>query len=99
MAHTVVWSLASLEDVESIAIYISRDSISYAAAVVKQILDSTRNLTDFPLSGRVVPELENQNIREVFAYSYRIVYLVGDQTITIIAVIHGKRLLGSVLPS
>ena len=34
MAYQVVWSSKTLEDVEAIAIYISRDSTAYAAAVV-----------------------------------------------------------------
>jgi toxin ParE1/3/4 len=39
----------------------------------------------------IVPEFDNKNIREVFAYSYRIVYRVDDEAVTIAAVIHGKR--------
>src|SRR5216110_2906040 len=93
MAYEVAWSSSALEDVEAIAIYISRDSISYAAAVVKKILDSTNSLKDFPFLGRVVPEFEDQNIREVFAYSYRIVYRIHGERITVASVIHGKRLL------
>jgi plasmid stabilization system protein ParE len=93
MAYEVAWSRSALEDVEAIAIYISRDSISYAAAVVKKILDSTNSLKDFPFLGRVVPEFEDENIREVFAYSYRIVYRIQGELITIASVIHGKRLL------
>jgi toxin ParE1/3/4 len=93
MAYEVAWSRSALEDVEAIAIYISRDSISYAAAVVKKILDSTNSLKDFPFLGRVVPEFEDENIREVFAYSYRIVYRIQGEQITVASVIHGKRLL------
>ena len=57
MAYRVEWSPAALTDVEAIATYISRDSVAYAAAVVKRILDSTRNLTKFPFIGRIVPDL------------------------------------------
>ncbi|BAZ51834.1 plasmid stabilization system protein [Nostoc sp. NIES-4103] len=93
MAYQVVWSSKALEDVEAIATYISRDSSSYTAAVVQKILDVTRQLTDFPFSGRVVPEFNEDTIREKFAYSYRIIYQIRDDTVTIAAVIHGKRLL------
>ena len=97
MAYRVVWSPTALEDVEAIAAYISRDSISYAAAVVKKLLDSTRYLESSPFAGRIVPEFDDKNLREVFAYSYRIVYRIGTETVTIAAVIHGKRLFGSLL--
>jgi plasmid stabilization system protein ParE len=63
----------ALDDVEAIASYISRDSTSYAGAVVRKIIHSSRKLESFPFSGRLVPEFDDPNIREVFAYSYRIV--------------------------
>jgi plasmid stabilization system protein ParE len=41
----------------------------------------------------MVPELDDESIREWFAYSYRIIYRVDNETVTIATVIHGKRLL------
>jgi len=41
----------------------------------------------------VVPEFGEDTIREIFAYSYRIIYQIEDEEITVAAVIHGKRLL------
>lgn len=93
MAYEVEWSPRAIEDVEAIANYIAADSIVYAAAVVKKILEVTRRLARFPLAGRIVPEFDDENIREQFAYSYRIIYRVQGETITIAAIIHGKRLL------
>ncbi|MBO3460523.1 type II toxin-antitoxin system RelE/ParE family toxin [Aetokthonos hydrillicola Thurmond2011] len=93
MAYQVVWSPKALEDLEAIATYISRDSASYAASVVNKILEATRNLGKFPFSGRVVPEFSEDNIREQFAYNYRIIYKVDDDNITVAAVIYGRRLL------
>jgi toxin ParE1/3/4 len=93
MADQVVWSKKALEDVEAIATYISRDSVSYTATVVQEILDVTRHLNESPFSGRVAPEFSEDNIREKFAYTYRIIYRVQDDTVTIAAVIYGKRLV------
>ena len=83
----------AIEDVEAIAAHISIDSAAYAAAVVKKILTATRNLKRFPFAGRVVPEFDDQSLREQFAYNYRIIYRVQDQTVTIAAVVHGRQLL------
>ncbi|MDF5715413.1 MAG: type II toxin-antitoxin system RelE/ParE family toxin [Rhizonema sp. NSF051] len=93
MAYRVVWSLKALEDVDAIAAYISRDSTSYGAALVQKILDSISKLGEFPLSGHLVPEFGEETIREVSAYSYRIIYRIEGDTVTIAAVIHGKKLL------
>ena len=95
MAYQVVWSPNAIEDVDEIASYIAKDSVAYAAAVVRKILDTTRNLSNFPLSGRIVAELGDPAIREKLVYSYRIIYRVEAETITVAAVIHGKRLLDS----
>ncbi len=93
MAYEVVWSPRAVEDLEAIAQYIAADSTAYAAAVVETILSTTRRLSAFPYSGRVVPELNDDSIREWFAYSYRIIYQIEKEIVTIAAVIHGKRLL------
>ncbi|MFH0825967.1 MAG: type II toxin-antitoxin system RelE/ParE family toxin [Pseudomonadota bacterium] len=92
MAYDVDWSPAALEDVESLAQYIARDSVFYAGAVVSKILDAAGELKRFPWAGRAVPEFEDATIRERFVYSYRPIYRVEGNKITILAIIHGKRL-------
>ncbi len=96
MDYKIVWSPEAIEDLQSIAEYIQRDSEFYARAVVIKILDVSRSIKDFPLIGRIVPELENESIRERFVYSYRLVYQIKTQRILIVAVIHGKRLFENI---
>src|SRR5258706_12054139 len=98
MAYRVVWSPRALDDVHSIASYISRDSTAHASAVVTKIIRATRTLRRFPFAGRTVPEFEDQALRERFVYSYRIIYRVQGQTVTVAAVIHGNRMLEAVDP-
>ena len=93
MDYQVAWSHRAVEDLEAIAYYIALDSGAYAAAVVKTILDITRNLSHFPFAGRVVPEFGDESIREWFAYSYRVIYQIQKDKITVLTIIHGKRLL------
>jgi toxin ParE1/3/4 len=93
MAHRLVWSPRALADVDAIAAYIATDSSSYASTVVRRILSSTRALSAFPFSGRVVPEIGDENLRELFAYSYRIIYQVQNDDVVVAAVLHGKRML------
>jgi toxin ParE1/3/4 len=93
MAHLITWSRRATEDLEEIAAYIAKDSEVYAASVVRKILKKVKVLTDFPFLGRVVPEFADENLREVFAYNYRILYRIDRDEIDIAAVIHGRRLL------
>lgn len=96
MAQTlVIWSQEALDDIDSIAEYISRDSIYHAQLVVERILELGGLLSDQPELGRNVPELNDPKIRERFIYSYRLIYEIKDNAIHIMAVIHGKRLLES----
>jgi len=96
MEYQVTWSPEAVEDLESIAEYIERDSSFYAQSVVSQILETSRKIKEFPFIGRMLPEIGDQNIRERFIYSYRLVYKIRQQRILIVAVIHGKRLIENI---
>ena len=94
MAYRVIWSSKAVEDVDSIATYIARDSPSYAAAVVRQILDATNQLEDNPLTGELIAEGDSITLRDQPAYTYRVIYQVDGDTVIVVAVVHTKRLLG-----
>ncbi len=95
MDYTVVWSEEILGDIDALADYIARDSALYAQQVVESILELGDSLVSQPARGRVVPELNDQAIRELFIYSYRMLYEIRDDEheIHLLAVLHGKRLL------
>ncbi len=93
MARGLVWSPEAIEDVESIASYIERDSAWYAKAVASKIVEIAESIPRFPELGRIVPEIGDAAIRERFVYSYRMIYRLEPERILIAAVIHGSRLL------
>ncbi len=93
MARPIIWSPRAVEDLNSLAEYIAQDSDAYAASVVRTILQKSTTLSNFPNIGRIVPEFEDDSIREIFAYSYRIIYKIGQEDIRVAAVVHGRRLL------
>lgn len=86
-------SKLSLSDLSEIKDYIKKDSINYAKVFIQKIIDSIKILRDFPKIGRVVPEFKDENIREIFVKNYRIIYRIENETIFIVTVIHGARLL------
>jgi len=96
MAQALIWSHEALDDIDRIAEYISRDSRYHAQQVVERLFDLADELPTQPRLGRIVPELAEPNVRERFLYSYRLIYELTGETIRILAVIHGKRLLESV---
>lgn len=93
MALKLEWSDEALEDIESIATYIEKDSTVYAKSVVSKFFEKAEIIKEFTELGRKVPELDDVNIREIFVYSYRLIYKINSDTVLFVAVVHGKRLL------
>ena len=63
----------------------------YASAFVQEIRDASRSLNEFSERGRIVPELGNPNIRELFVREYRLIYSIEESRVVILGLIHGKR--------
>ncbi len=78
MDYKLIWSADALDDIEAIGDYISRDSEFYAESTVLKIYEAPQNLVNFPKQGRVVPEVGDEDIRELFVFQYRIIYSYGD---------------------
>lgn len=45
----------------------------------------------FPESGRTVPEIDDDSIRELIVSSYRLIYRIHEETVTIAAVVHNRQ--------
>ncbi len=95
MDFVVTWSPQVRDDLNDVAAYIAKDSPRYASTVISRILAAGRALEFLPNRGRVVPELGLEDHREVFVHEYRIIYRIDGHTVQILAVIHGRRLLGN----
>ncbi len=91
MAKKVIWSLDALDNIDSISEYISKDSKFYAASFVQEIIEKSRTLTTLEFRGRIVPELRNENIREIFIKEFRLIYEIKSDRIIILNVIRGRR--------
>jgi toxin ParE1/3/4 len=91
MARKIIWSYGATDDLDAIAEYIARDSPFYAAAFTQQILDASRSLNEFSEKGRIVLELGNPNVRELFIRDYRLIYSLEQSHVVILALVHGAR--------
>ena len=70
----IIWAPSALKDIKSIAEYIERDSPDQAALFVSRIIKLIDQLADFPQSGRMIPEIQNEDCRELIYGAYRIMY-------------------------
>jgi toxin ParE1/3/4 len=91
MAFQITWAPSARWDLMDLKDYISLDSPEIARRFISSLFDAVEHLADFPLSGRIVPELRDEQIREVIKRPCRIVYRVHQNTIEIIRIWHSAR--------
>ncbi|MDJ0549320.1 MAG: type II toxin-antitoxin system RelE/ParE family toxin, partial [Microcystis sp. M49629_WE12] len=87
----VFWTETAVNHLSSIYNYISQNSPQYAQRLVERLTRRSEQIANFPFSGRLVPEFETEQIREVIEGSYRIIYYIKPEQIDVIAVLHAAR--------
>ena len=85
----VHWTVTAEGHLDAIHDHIALDSPVYAKRMLDHLTKRSRQIADFPLSGRKVPEYEHDQIREVIEDPYRIIYHLKPEQIDVVAVIHG----------
>jgi toxin ParE1/3/4 len=96
MVKKIIWSPRAANNLEHICDYIAKDSEYYASLVAKRIIAIVEALPRFPYSGRIVPEYQETNLREKIYKHYRIIYRIKEESIEIVAIYHGARLLSDI---
>ncbi|MEQ9363578.1 MAG: type II toxin-antitoxin system RelE/ParE family toxin [Leptospirales bacterium] len=87
----VVWTETALTAVRQITEYIARDSRSAAVRFAREIIDRPEQLEAFPRIGRMIPEFQRDDLRELIHGNYRLLYRIRDDHCYIWTVIHSKR--------
>lgn len=85
----IVWTETAVADLEAIHSFITRDSEYYASVFVLEILDAVKKLENFPRSGRMVPEVNDDDVRELILGNYRLIYQIAKSQIEILTLLHG----------
>lgn len=89
----VVWTETALNQLQGIYDYIAQTSIAYADQTVDRLTRRSQPIASFPRSGRMVPEFQEDSIREVIENPYRLIYRILPEQIDVIAVVHGSQIL------
>ena len=87
------WTDRAKRDLAQIGDYIAQDNPTAAERWVEALLNLAERAASLPLSGRRVPEIGRDDVRELLLRNYRLVYRVLDQTIDVLTVFEGHRLL------
>jgi len=89
----VIWTIKAVEQTEQIGSFIEKDSPFQARRVAQLIIKETRKLKEHARIGKMIPEVQEDQYRELRVFSYRILYRILDENrIAIVGVVHGQRL-------
>jgi addiction module RelE/StbE family toxin len=89
----IIWSRVARDDLKAIVSYIRADSPAYAGSFALRLRQRLNQLETFPESGRLVPEDPTGTYRELIFGDYRVIYHHEEARVTIVAIIHGSRIL------
>ena len=89
----IIWSPLAVDRISEIAAYIARDKPLAAKNWIGGIFSKVDGLKSSPELGRIVPEINSHQIREIIHGNYRIVYHLGDKQISILTIRHSKQIL------
>jgi len=90
----IFFSESALSDLEEIKGYYLSEGVSQVGEdFVVSIIEHTETLQDNPDIGRMVPEFQEPNLRELIHPPFRIVYLRESSSIHIVRIWRSERLL------
>lgn len=89
----IIWSPLAIERASDIAQYIALDKPAAADNWINTLFSKVGQLMLSPKSGRVVPEIGDEQFRELIYGNYRILYRIEKKQVSILTVRHGKQIL------
>lgn len=85
--YRVTFAQSSVQDLEAIRTWYADQQIpEIGERLVGEIVSAVERLTDFPMSGRIVPEFGIVHLREIIHPPFRIVYRADKRAVRIVRV-------------
>ena len=89
----IVWSPLAVERASEIVDYIAQDKPLAAEKWIHTVFSKVEQLRSNPETGRIVPEINESQFRELIYGNYRIIYHIGTKQVSILTIRHGKQIL------
>jgi len=89
----IIWSPLAIDRATEIAEYIAQDKPSAAENWINTVFSKVEQLKYSPEIGRFVPEIKNNQFRELIYGNYRIIYRIEKKQISILTIRHGMQIL------
>jgi len=89
----IIWAPLAVDRASEIADYIAQDKPSAAEKWIDTVFSKVEQLKSSPEIGRIVPEINDSQFRELIYGNYRIIYRIETKQISIITIRHGRQIL------
>ena len=89
----IIWSPLAIDRASEIVDYIAQDKPSAAEKWVNTVFSKVEQIKSSPRIGRVIPEIKNDQFRELIYSNYRIIYRIEKKQVSILTIRHGKQIL------
>ncbi|MFH1629441.1 MAG: type II toxin-antitoxin system RelE/ParE family toxin [Pseudomonadota bacterium] len=89
----IIWSPLAVDRASEIADYIAQDKPSAAEKWIDTVFSKVEHLKSSPEIGRIVPEINDSQFRELIYGNYRIIYRIETKQISILTIRHGRQIL------
>jgi len=89
----IIWSPLAIDRASEIAEYIALDKLSAAEKWISTLFSKAEKLASSSKIGRVVPEIGDEQFREMIYGNYRIIYRIEKKQVSILTIRHGKQIL------
>lgn len=92
--RAITFAVSAVGDLEAISTWYADQQVpDVGERLLKRMITQIERLADFPESGRVVPEFEMANLREIINPPFRIVYRLDANMIRVVRIWRSERLL------
>jgi len=89
----IIWSPLAVDRASEIADYIAQDKPSAAKKWIDTVFSKVEKLKSSPEIGRIEPEINDSQFRELIYGNYRIIYRIETKQISILTIRHGRQIL------
>jgi len=89
----IIWSPLAVDRASEIADYIAQDKPPAAEKWIDTVFSKVEQLKSSPEIGRIVPEINDSQFRELIYGNYRIIYRIETKQISILTIRHGRQIL------
>ena len=87
----VIWTERAVASVDDAVTFVAADSPTAAERLLIRILDSAESLSELTERGRIVPEIDDPQVRELIIPPYRLVYQYDESQVQLLALLHSAQ--------